>query len=167
MRLDELIRDLRGDGEVDEISYARLATAAGGKPAAPSFVRHGAVPKSEDFEETPWHTRRVMRTAIDADSAIGIARAFSIPPRTVWLATGESLGLPGMFGDSLDEAVATLPPGWHRLDYRRLALLRQVASVLIREQQQEEQVAELEARVAELEPPAQSTKSPRRRSPRV
>ena len=133
MRLEQLLHNLRSNrsweqmsrdtGDRYHVSRARLSALAGGD----------------------------VLSAIDAKTAIGIGIAGDIPPRTVWLACGESLGLPDMFvGGPEAEARGMLPEGWYDLTQPRARILRTVAATLLSDQAAETRITELEAEITRL-----------------
>lgn len=149
MRLDELVNELRGLGKRDEIGASALVRASGGLISKTTWVRYTSQPT--DYLETPWGTRATMRAAIEIAQVKAIADTFRVAPRTVWLAVGESCGLPGMFdSDGLDAAVAKLPPGWWRLPDDPMLHLRRTAAVLMDAHETAAERDELRAEVERL-----------------
>lgn len=167
MELFELINEMRGAGQPDEISVRTLATMSGENPPRASWQRWASPPKERI--PTPWGAMAAMRQPIETEAVYGIARTLRIPTRTVGLAVWESCGLPDMFVDSLDVAAAKMPARWHTLTETRLRHLRRTAEYLQTDQEHETEADELRAendalraRVAELE-----AVTPARRRPKA
>jgi hypothetical protein len=163
VELFELINELRGQGQPDEISLRTLATMSGENPPRASWQRWASAPKERITQ--PWGASASMRQPIEPEAIVGIARTLRVPQRTVGLAVLESCGLEGMFTDGLDVAAAKMPARWWTLTDSRIRHLRRTAEYLMADQENEDEatalraeVDELRARVAELE-----ASQPRRR----
>lgn len=107
MDLGRLIEEGRGDR-----SFKQLSDALGGRIPAGTIHRLA----------TTEH-----KNAADPPTINALADALGVPVRTVWLAQGESLGLP-VWRDDTEQVLGMLPAGIQHITARRWAILRPLKS---------------------------------------
>lgn len=163
--LPTLINTLRGD-----VSFDDLAKAVENRVGSQTLQRFGD-PKR------PFPTPVRVESLIAAAQAINSATPQKTTPWALWVAHGISFerthGLWGRPDDRVVGALGLLPPGWHDLAQDRLRSWVRTGAALVAEQRAAEQedelrrlraeLAERDARIAELEANASSGGFARRR----